>query len=77
MVAGGLRTTIMCAELLWWRCHRRLIADVLLAQGYEVFHIRDGSEAERHKLMAPARLVGGRLTYRNPESDQGELAFGP
>jgi uncharacterized protein (DUF488 family) len=77
MIAGGLRTTIMCAELLWWRCHRRLIADVLLAQGHEVLHIRDESEAERHKLMEPARLVGGRLTYSNPEPDQGELAFGP
>jgi uncharacterized protein (DUF488 family) len=75
MIAGGLRTTVMCAELLWWRCHRRLIADVFLTQGHDVLHIRDASPAERHKLMEPARLVDGQLTYANPEPDQGELVF--
>ncbi|HEX4681324.1 MAG TPA: DUF488 domain-containing protein [Gemmatimonadaceae bacterium] len=76
MIAGGLRTAVMCAELLWWRCHRRLIADVLLTQGTQVLHIRDESDAEAHKLMEPARLVRGRLTYGSPESDQGELGLG-
>src|SRR5689334_5719291 len=38
-LAGRLRTTLMCAELLWWRCHRALIADVLKARGVEVVHL--------------------------------------
>ena len=66
MVASGLRTAIMCAELLWWRCHRRIIADVLVSIGYEVRHVRDTSAAEPHELAPPARLVGGVLTYASP-----------
>jgi uncharacterized protein (DUF488 family) len=62
-VAYGMRTVIMCAELLWWRCHRRLIADALLALGIEVIHLRDEHVAESHRLTAPAQLVGGVLTY--------------
>lgn len=62
-IASGLRTTVMCAELLWWRCHRRIIADVLVSLGHEVWHVRDAGPAERHQLASPARLVGGRLTY--------------
>lgn len=67
MIAGGSRTTIMCAELLWWRCHRRLIADALTALGYEVRHIRDASEPELHRLAPPASLVDGVLSYESPE----------
>ena len=63
MLAGGLRTAIMCAEVLWWRCHRRLIADVLVSLGAEVVHIRDARIAEPHRLAPPARVVRGRLTY--------------
>lgn len=63
MLAQGLRTAVMCAEVLWWRCHRRLIADVLTSLGVPVVHIRDERTAEPHRLAAPARLVGGRLTY--------------
>jgi len=71
--ASGVRTTIMCAELLWWRCHRRLISDVLLTQGHDVLHIRDEAPAEAHRLMDPARVVRGRLTYAAPEDDQRTL----
>ena len=63
MVAEGLRTAVMCAEVLWWRCHRRLIADVLTSLGISVVHIRDERASEVHRLAAPARLVRGRLTY--------------
>jgi uncharacterized protein (DUF488 family) len=63
MLAGGLRTAVMCAELLWWRCHRRLIADVLTALNIQVIHLRDGETAELHHLAPPARLVRGTLTY--------------
>ena len=64
-VAGGLRTAIMCAELLWWRCHRRLIADVLVSIGVEVIHIRDETFVEAHRIMPPASLVRGVLSYSN------------
>lgn len=63
VLANGLRTAVLCAELLWWRCHRRIIADVLTSLGYEVIHIRDSTSASVHELEPPARLVRGRLTY--------------
>jgi uncharacterized protein (DUF488 family) len=63
MIASGLRAAVMCAEVLWWRCHRRIIADVLTALGHEVRHIRDASDAEVHRLAPPARLVRGVLKY--------------
>jgi uncharacterized protein (DUF488 family) len=64
MLAEGLRTAIMCAELLWWRCHRRIIADVLTVIGLDVVDIRDATTSEPHQLLPPAHLVGGRLSYR-------------
>ena len=63
MVARGLRTAIMCAEVLWWRCHRRLIADVLTSLGVQVVHIRDERNATTHAIAPPARLVNGVLRY--------------
>lgn len=66
MLAGGVRTAIMCAEVLWWRCHRRLIADVLVSLGFSVAHIGSGAAAEPHRLTAPAHLVRGILSYDLP-----------
>ena len=71
MLAHGLRSAVMCAEVLWWRCHRRLIADVLTSLGVPVVHIRDERTAEPHRLAAPARLVYGRLTYEPDPSAPG------
>lgn len=68
-LAGGLHTAVMCAEVLWWRCHRRLIADVVLSLGLPVVHIRDVQAGEEHRLAAPARLVGGRLSYASAGGD--------
>jgi uncharacterized protein (DUF488 family) len=53
-LAGGLRTAIVCAEMLWWRCHRRIIADVLTSIGVRVVHIRDVTHAEQHRLTFPS-----------------------
>lgn len=55
MLAPGLRTALMCAEVLWWRCHRRIIADVLVSLSMSVVHIRDASNVELHKPRAPSR----------------------
>lgn len=63
MLAHSLRTAVMCAEVLWWRCHRRIIADVLVSLGADVLHIRSAGEAEPHRLAPPARLEGGVLVY--------------
>ena len=63
LLAEGQRTAIMCAEVLWWRCHRRLIADVLVAVGLPVTHIYSAVKSEPHRLMPPARLLDGQLTY--------------
>ena len=62
-LAHGLRTAVLCSEILWWRCHRRLVSDVLLSLGVPVVHLRDERTAEPHRLAPPARLVRGRLTY--------------
>lgn len=67
VLSGGMRAAIMCAELLWWRCHRRIISDVLVSIGLQVIHIRDASHSEVHKLSAPARLIDGELSYQ-PDS---------
>ncbi|MEO5816796.1 MAG: DUF488 domain-containing protein [Gemmatimonadaceae bacterium] len=66
MLAGGLRTVIMCAEVLWWRCHRRIIADVLTSIGIDVVDIETSTRATLHRLAPPARLVAGQLSYRIP-----------
>lgn len=53
----------MCAEVLWWRCHRRILADVLVSLEVPVVHIRSARVAEPHRLSPPARLVDERLSY--------------
>ena len=57
------RTALMCAESMWWRCHRALIADVLCVRGIEVIHILDARHAVLHPLTSQARIVQGRLSY--------------
>jgi uncharacterized protein (DUF488 family) len=62
-LACGLRTAVMCAEVLWWRCHRGLIADALRWSGFEVLHITGPGPAAPHPYTAAARIVRGRLSY--------------
>lgn len=61
------RTTLMCAEAVWWRCHRALIADVLRVRGFEVVHILDSEHATIHPYTSAARIVDGRLSYTPAE----------
>lgn len=56
-------TAIMCAEAVWWRCHRSLISDYLKARGIEVMHILDANKTEPHPFTSAARIVGGTLSY--------------
>jgi uncharacterized protein (DUF488 family) len=63
-LAPHRRTAIMCAESLWWRCHRSLISDCLKVNGSEVIHIVGGGKSEPHPYTTAARIVDGRLSYR-------------
>jgi len=56
-------TAIMCAEAVWWRCHRTLISDFLKARGIEVIHVVDLGKIEPHPFTAAARIVNGQLCY--------------
>jgi uncharacterized protein (DUF488 family) len=61
--AGSHHVTVMCAEAVWWRCHRRLIADYLTAAGIEVIHILSESNSKPHSLTAGARIAAGKVHY--------------
>lgn len=57
-------TAIMCAERVYFQCHRMLVSDYLVAHGHSVLHIDDEKQTPRkHTLMAEARLVEGKLVY--------------
>ena len=56
-------TAIMCAEAVWWRCHRSLIADYLKARGVEVLHILGANKVDPHPYTPAARIVNGELSY--------------
>ncbi len=56
-------TAIMCAELLYFRCHRMLVSDYLVSRGHKVLHIQDEKPPKEHVLSKDARLVDGRLIY--------------
>jgi uncharacterized protein (DUF488 family) len=59
------RCAIMCAEAVWWRCHRRIISDYLLERGREVFHLMGGGK------VVPARMTPG------AEPEDGKLIYPP
>jgi len=63
-IATQRPAAIMCAESLWWRCHRSLISDYLKVNGVTVNHIMDVGKSEAHPFTSAARIVDGRLSYR-------------
>ena len=63
-LADSSRTAYMCAERLYFRCHRMLVSDWLVAHGHEVLHIDGTGPVKPHVLTAEARMVDGRLIYR-------------
>ena len=62
-IAAAARTTLMCSELLWWRCHRALISDVLRFLGVEVIHIAGAGPGTVHPYTSPACVDDDGLTY--------------
>ena len=69
-LSGHMRTTMMCAEALWWRCHRALIADVLSVRRIEVVHILDAQHTTGHPYTSAARIVQGRLSHVPTEGNR-------
>ncbi len=65
-----LRTVIMCAEAVPWRCHRSLIADALVYHGCEVRHIMTETKADPHQMTSFAKVEHGRVTYPRPADEQ-------
>jgi uncharacterized protein (DUF488 family) len=62
-LSRGAPTAVMCAEAVWWRCHRSLISDFLSVRGIEVRHILDASPARRHRIQELARAEGDQVCY--------------
>ncbi len=62
-LAASRRTAVMCAEALWWQCHRFVLADYLKASGVAVHHILSTGKIQDHPYTSAARIVGGRLSY--------------
>ena len=58
------RTAYMCAERVYFHCHRMLVSDYLVAHGHEVLHINATGSVRPHKLMSEARMIDGQLIYR-------------
>ncbi|WEN15615.1 DUF488 domain-containing protein [Rhodanobacter sp. AS-Z3] len=68
-LAEKKRTAMMCAEVVWWRCHRSLVSDVLKLRGIEVIHILDASHTTEHPFTSPAHIVDGRLSYAPTQAE--------
>ena len=66
-LAESSPATIMCAERVYFRCHRMLVSDYLKAHGHEVLHIDNEKPARPHKLMLEAQLIDGKLIYGEPK----------
>jgi uncharacterized protein (DUF488 family) len=64
LAADAGPTAIMCAEAVWWRCHRSLISDYLKAVDIEVMHILDANKTEPQPYTSAARIVDGKLSYQ-------------
>ena len=71
-IARDKPTAFMCAETLWWRCHRRVLSDRLTVDGWDVVHLLAPGKSEPHRLWDVARVVDGRLVY-----DGGAIPLGP
>ena len=63
-LAKDLRTAYMCADRVYFHCHRMLVSDWLVANGHEVLHIDSVRPPKPHHAMAEARMVNGQLIYR-------------
>jgi len=66
-LGAGATTAVMCSESLWWRCHRRLVADAaMLLRDVEVVHLFHDGRARPHTPMPEAQIDGDHLVYGDP-----------
>jgi uncharacterized protein (DUF488 family) len=63
-LAKRKRVAFMCAEAVWWSCHRSLISDYLKWKDWTVWHIMGKDKAQEHPFTKPAKIVDGKLSYR-------------
>jgi len=68
VLASRTPTAVMCAEAMWWQCHRGLISDDFKADGWTVLHLMAPGRTEEHPWTGAARIVDGRLTYSEPST---------
>lgn len=61
-----MKTAIMCAEAVPWRCHQSLIADALVSRGWDIRHVMSPEKATRHVLTSFAHFEEGKLAYPKP-----------
>ena len=71
-LANSAPTAVMCAEAVWWQCHRRLIADDFTARDWKVLHLMAPGKVQPHPLNPAARMRDGVLRYP-PDADQAAL----
>ena len=67
--AGATRSAIMCSEGLWWRCHRRIIADYMTVRGWEIVHIMPDGKPAPHRLTPFAQVRNDVIEYRAASSN--------
>jgi uncharacterized protein (DUF488 family) len=65
-IATEESTAYMCAEAVWWSCHRALISDFLKIAGWRVMHIMPNQKADEHPFTSASRIVDGQLRYDEP-----------
>lgn len=62
-IASGKRVAYMCAEAVWWRCHRSLVSDYFKNEGWTVLHIMGVGKSTEHPYTSPAKIKDGKLDY--------------
>lgn len=72
-LAASKNTAVMCAEAVWWQCHRSLISDVFKSRGWTVLHLQAGGRVQEHPYTGAARIVDGRLDYSKGDDVQPPL----
>lgn len=72
-IARERRTAVMCAEAMWWQCHRALISDDFKVRGWTVLHLLAPGRADEHPYTSAARIVDGKLDYSAPGDAQAAL----
>jgi len=74
-LAQARRVAVMCAEAMWWQCHRSLIADDFKAAGWTVLHLQAAGRQQEHPYTSAAKIVAGRLDYSAPADASAQASL--